>query len=218
VQDTKIIFLHVLFNQLIIMKNLERNIIKILENNPGISDKELAALLTGRADSSRYINQNCRALVEKGILSRSLRQDGVIGNWLNLEHVALPVNIESSDLNSRVLKKNLESFLKSLGWDSNISWGNTHGIDVEAKKADLRWIIQVKGYENQYLLPVNIFVSVIGEVLQRMDDPHTKYSIALPDLEPFRRLWSRLPSFAKERTLLTALFISFDGKVTELSD
>lgn len=31
-----------------------------------------------------------------------------------------------------------------------------------------------------------------GEMLQRMDDEDTKYSIALPDLEQYRRLWSSL--------------------------
>jgi hypothetical protein len=198
------------------MRDIEKNIVRILEKNPGFSDKELASMVTGHSDSSRYINHTCRALVEKGVLSRNVREDGVIGNWLNLERADFLNDANSVDVNDRILKKNLEFFLKSRGWDSKISWGNTHGIDVEAKKANERWIIQVKGYESLNLLPVNIFVSVIGEVLQRMDDPQSKYSVALPDLEPFRRLWNRFPALSKERTLLTALFISFDGKVIEL--
>lgn len=35
-----------------------------------------------------------------------------------------------------------------------------------------------------------------------MNDSEARYSIALPDLEQFRRLWERLPKLAKERTTI----------------
>jgi hypothetical protein len=43
---------------------------------------------------------------------------------------------------------------------------------------------------------VNYFLGALGEILQRMEDPTAKYSIALPDLQQFRNLWKKLPSLA----------------------
>jgi hypothetical protein len=62
---------------------------------------------------------------------------------------------------------------------------------------------------------VNYFLAILGELLQRMDDEATKYSIALPDLPQFRGLWDGLPTLAKTRTGITALFVSQDGSVIE---
>jgi hypothetical protein len=62
---------------------------------------------------------------------------------------------------------------------------------------------------------VNYFLAVLSETLQRMDDPHAKYSIALPDVKQFRNLWNRLPLLAKKRTGITALFIDEQGNVSE---
>jgi hypothetical protein len=58
---------------------------------------------------------------------------------------------------------------------------------------------------------------VLGETLQRKDDPKTVYSIALPNVKQFRNLWNRLPLLAKQRTGITALFVSADGQV-EVAD
>jgi len=46
---------------------------------------------------------------------------------------------------------------------------------------------------------------------------HGRYSIALPDLPQFRGLWSRLPSLAKSRTQITALFVKASGEVDEVA-
>ena len=35
---------------------------------------------------------------------------------------------------------------------------------------------------------VNYLISMLGETLQRMDDPDAKYSIAIPDVQQFREL------------------------------
>lgn len=64
---------------------------------------------------------------------------------------------------------------------------------------------------------VNYFLAILGELLQRMDDPNAKYSIALPDFPQFRRLWNRLPELAKVRTGITALFVDTDAIVQECS-
>jgi len=64
---------------------------------------------------------------------------------------------------------------------------------------------------------VNYFLSILGELLQRMDDPDARYSIALPDMKQFRRLWQRLPDLAKSRTEISALFVDGSGRVEEVS-
>lgn len=113
------------------------------------------------------------------------------------------------------VKQILKGFLTSQGWNPRITWGSTHGIDIEAKRNTARWIIEVKVAESSNPAIVNSFVSVLGEILQRMDYQECKYSIALPDTEPFRRLWERLPTLAKDRTGITVLFVNPAGNVTE---
>ena len=60
---------------------------------------------------------------------------------------------------------------------------------------------------------VNYFLSILGETLQRMDDPSAKYSIALPDMKQYRNLWARLPSLAKQRTKINMILVSKDGSI-----
>jgi hypothetical protein len=115
------------------------------------------------------------------------------------------------------IKKALESYLNAEGWKTEIAWGSAHGIDIHAQRDRQTWVIEVKTWEDLDRSPIDSFVSVLGEILQRMDDPHTKYSIALPDVEPLRRLWGRLPELAKARMGITALFVDPAGAVTELS-
>jgi hypothetical protein len=55
---------------------------------------------------------------------------------------------------------------------------------------------------------VNYFLGVLGELLFRMNDAASKYSIAVPDVPQFRKLWSRFPAEAKSRLRITALFVS----------
>ena len=113
------------------------------------------------------------------------------------------------------IKQILEVFLITQGWNTKIAWGFTHGIDIEAKRNTDRWIIEVGVSKLGNPTIISSFVSVLGKILQRMDDPECKYSIALPDTEPFRRLWERLPILVKDRTEITALFVNHAGTVIE---
>lgn len=114
------------------------------------------------------------------------------------------------------VKESLKQWLTSDGWTTNIAWGKTQGIDVEAKKAGGRWLIEAKG---EGVIPQacrNSFFTVLGDILQRMNDPTAKYSIALPDTKVFRNLWQRLPTTAKDRLQLSLLLVDDQGKVTHL--
>jgi hypothetical protein len=202
---------------------LEKDIVRLLEQNPGLSDKELAEAIQGHKSSIQYINQNCRELASQGVIIRKMRDDGILGNWLNDSHnvqtLLLQVEEESKamDISEKKIKQILGKYLTSNGWDCEIDWGVTPHVDIEAKRGIERWVIQVKGSGSFNPESLNNFLSVLGEIAQRMDDPGCKYSIALPDLEQFRRLWERLPELAKSRMKITALFVNLNGNAIEES-
>ncbi len=113
------------------------------------------------------------------------------------------------------IKEVLVKWLSKQGWDSKVAWGRTQGIDVEATRGGERWVIEVKGPGSRPQMRVNYFIGILGETLQRMDDPLARYSIALPELPQYRGLWGRLPGLAKKRTKISILFVSTDGKIEE---
>jgi len=195
------------------MSELKRNIIHLLENNPGLTDRELTDAIRGRRASPQYINQNCLYLESNGTILRQKREDGLIGNWLRKRS---EMDRQTGEIPEKKIKHILENYLASSGWEIVANWGNNPGLDIEAKLGDDRWIIEVKGSGDYNFIRVNFFHAVLGEILQRMNDPHYKYSIALPDTELFRRLWERLPALAKSRLGVTALFVNLTGSITEL--
>ena len=93
-----------------------------------------------------------------------------------------------------------------------------HGVDIKVRNKDYSryWIIEVKGPGSRQAMRVNYFIAILGETLQRMTDSNARYSIALPDLEQFRRLWERLPQLAKERTTIDVIFVDEDGNISFL--
>jgi len=118
------------------------------------------------------------------------------------------------------VKRHIQSWLEAAGWRVEVRWGRGgrgHGVDVDASRGSERWRIEVKGGGSLDPMRVNYFLAVLGELLQRMDDPAARYSIALPDMKQFRGLWSRLPTLAKTRTHITALFVAASGEVVEVS-
>lgn len=114
------------------------------------------------------------------------------------------------------IKSVLNDWLSADGWQTTIAWGHRHGIDIEAQKGNLRWLIEVKGPGSRPPMRVNYFLAILGETLQRMDDNEARYSIALPDLPQYRGLWDRLPQLAKERTGISILFVSEEKEIQHL--
>ncbi|HVH77694.1 MAG TPA: hypothetical protein VM755_22490 [Stellaceae bacterium] len=115
------------------------------------------------------------------------------------------------------VKHHVKSWLEGLGWQVRVAWGQSRGIDILAKKGDEHWIIEAKGGGSSQPMRVNYFLAVLGTILQRIEDPSARHSIALPDMTQFRGLWGRLPRLAKERVALTALFVDPAGSV-EIAD
>lgn len=115
------------------------------------------------------------------------------------------------------VKEFLRVHLEALEWKAVVVPGGAHGIDIDAKRGEERWIIEVKGCGSLNPMRVNYFLGALGELLQRMSDPEARYSIAVPDLTQFRGLWNRLPSLAKQKTGFSCLFVRADGNVEEVS-
>ena len=207
------------------MATLPEQILRLIAKNSGLTDREITNVLRGSGALQQPINQAAHNLEKKGLLVRRKRSDGLIGNYPTGVKVAQPrplpkpQNPESSQgLSEDELKAFLKNWLHEDGWKTDIAWGKTPGIDLVATRGSERWVIEVKGIGSRPQMRVNYFLAILGETLQRMDDPRAKYSIALPDVQQFRRLWQRLPQLAKERTGITALFVSDDGLVIDELD
>ena len=106
------------------------------------------------------------------------------------------------------VKRTLQKWLEASGWAVKVVFGKGRGIDIEATRGPRRWVIEAKGQGSLSAMRVNFFLGALGELLQRMSDPQARYSIAMPDLPQYRRLWERVPRLAKERTGVSALFVT----------
>jgi hypothetical protein len=205
------------------MATLKDRIVELVKAWPGLTDREITDRLEGASALQQPVNQATRALAATGTLLRHERADGKIGNYMSgvAGVVALPASRLNAPLNSELsedeVKRAVEAWLVGSGWRTAVKWGKSPGIDIEAQKGDQRWIIEAKGCGSLDPMRVNYFLSMLGELLQRMNDPRARYSIALPDMKQFRGLWERLPALAKSRTTISALFVDSHGRVEEVA-
>lgn len=204
------------------MSTLLEQIIDLLKRNPGMSDREITNALRGTAALQQPVNIAARNLEQNGTLERRKREDGRIGNYVTStpippekKQLFSATTDQSAKLQEDAIKKALDRWLNANGWHTTIAWGRNRGIDIVAIRDNTRWVIEVKGIGSRSEMRVNYFIGILGEILQRMDDPNAKYSIALPNVSQFRGLWQRLPHVAKQRIKITALFVDDEGSVTE---
>lgn len=202
---------------------LPERIIELLKQNPGLSDRQITDKLFGVGKPQQPVNIACRNLEKRGFLLRQSINGSQIGNYLTGQEITFSQNqtsnnkaVDDEHLSEDAIKEILESWLVAQGWNVKVAWGHIHGIDVEATKENSRWVIEAKGQGSLNPMRVNYFLGILGETLQRMEDPNAKYSIALPDIQQFRNLWRRLPFLAKSRTGITAIFIDKNGNVIEI--
>ena len=205
----------------VVMTTLKKQVADLLAHSPGLTDREITDRLRGRAARQQPINAVCRELADGRTLDRRRRDDGLIGNFpTGVSVVARSKSAPSCSsvvdthtttaadmLGEDEVKKALVQWLARNGWTSKVAWGRQQGIDIEATRGGERWIIEVKGCGSRDAMRINYFLAILGETLQRMDNESASYSIALPNMGQYRRLWSRLPALAKSRTRISALFV-----------
>lgn len=206
------------------MTTLHEQILTLIDKRPGLTDREITNVLRSKEAPQQPINQAARSLELKGSLERRKRDDGLIGNYSvkNNEAEKPPFsscvnNHDIAGLSEDEIKQVVEKWLSDQGWEIKIAWGQKTGIDVDASRGNERWIIEVKGTGSRPQMRVNYFLCILGETLQRMEDSNSKYSIAIPDIEQFRKLWMRLPKMAKNRTQISALFVSKSGLIDHVT-
>jgi hypothetical protein len=130
----------------------------------------------------------------------------------------IPGKGDTDQLTEDQVKLLLQDWLKAGGWQTEVAWGRKPGIDVVGRRGTETWIIEAKGCGSLQPMRVNYFIAMLGELLQRMSEADARYSIALPNMQQYRRLWDRLPALARQRTGITALFVSADGTVEHLDN
>lgn len=199
-----------------------QDVLELLNENPGLSDREITDRLCGTGQPQQPINSICRRLAQKGLIVRRNRLDGIFGNYPANDSTSEPSirMAEPQDHGLPQSEDQLKSILKEdlilKGWTIRvISWGKRQGVDMEAERGYERWLIEVKGIGSSPPMRVNYFLCALGELLCRMIDPSAKYSIAVPDVPQFRNLWRRLPLEAKSRTRISALFVGESGVLEE---
>ncbi len=196
---------------------LPGRILSLLAAQLGLSDREITDLLLGKTANQQPVNSACRRLAAQNLLLRTQRSDGRLGNYPTegATQAPWPAAGESPrvGLEEDAVKQALKTWLEEQGWKVEIKWAHAHGVDVAAARGFERWNIEVKGCGSRPEMRVNYFLTILGEVLQRMSDPEARYSIALPYLPQFTKLSERLPRLAKERTGISALLVTEGGEV-----
>jgi len=206
------------------MSTLRERFVTAVAESAGLTDRELTDRLLGASVGQQAVNQVAWALAVQGRITRRPRADGKTGNYPvgapapDGAPAPLPsVEADSSVLSEDDVKRRLKDWLEADGWQIEVKWGRDPGIDIQAKRGSEVWIVEAKGCGSLNAMRVNYFLGMLGETLQRMDNPAARYSIALPDMKQYRGLWARLPQLAKSRTQISALFVAPDGGVTEVS-
>ena len=205
------------------MPILKERISELVSERPGLTDREITNVIKGRGEPQQPVNQACRRLEAAGMALRRRRDDGLIGNYpmgktlAQRETARTPKRAARTTdalLSEDEVKGAVHEWLEKQGWTVDVAWGQSTGIDIEARKSGQRWIIEAKGCGSYAQMRRNYFLGLLGAIVQRMDDSSARYSIALPDMRQFRGLWGRLPRLAKERLGVTALFVGADGRVS----
>ena len=205
---------------------LKDEILQLIRKRPGLTDREIRNAVRGTAAEQQPINIACRQLAEDGLVRRDRARpnDNLIGNYptgtvlpdADRTRLTFASDHSAGELTEDEIKAALDGWLKSFGWKTKIAWGRQAGIDIVAERRSERWIIEVKGPGSRPPMRVNYFLAILGETLQRMSDERATYSIALPDMAQYRRLWDGLPSLAKRRTSISLLLVSKEGAVIHL--
>lgn len=174
-------------------------------SDDALDDADIAARLGARRRQT--IAAACRRLESLGLLRRFPGPEGAIVNVLTGRHPSEvgPVDahrIGVADLVSEdTVKTAVKSYLEAQGWSVRAAWGHARGVGIDANREAERLMLEAKGGAPSPPQQVNNFLGAVGELVQRLHDPHTRYGLALPDNLQYRRLVGRLPRLARERVV-----------------
>jgi hypothetical protein len=171
-----------------------------------LDDAQIAARLGARRRQT--IASACRRLETTGLLRRLHGPHGSPVNVLTARHPSEVGPVDSrrigvADLVSeQAVKTAVKTYLEEQGWSVRVAWGHAdraRGADIDANRSAERLMLNARGGAPNPRQQVNNFLGAVGELVQRLRDPNTRYGLALPDNLQYRRLIGRLPRLARER-------------------
>ena len=205
------------------METVKERILALLEREPGLTDAEIRRRLG--LSIHQHANNEARSLEKQGLTQR-VKEGGLIRNYLvepgrtrlldKPDSERIRPDTPMSGMAEDDVKLLLGLWLERDGWEVSIAAGKEPGPDILARQGSRSWTIEVKGSGSRPQMRVNYFLSVLGQILQRMDSDKTQYSVAFPDIPQYRRLWGRLPEEAKKRAGITALFVGANEEIDEV--
>lgn len=101
------------------------------------------------------------------------------------------------------------------------AWLNEHGWEysekkdyIEAHNIESRWLINIQGMKRgrKQTLPMKL-----SEVIKKIDDVETKYSIAFNDSLTYRRQWQEIPEIVKSKLNMSVILIDKKGNLNEIN-
>jgi hypothetical protein len=122
------------------MGTLAQEIQAAVQKRPGVTDRWLAEMLFGPGAPQQRVNGECRRMADLGLLDRTPRPDGLIGNYCTGKTVVAVAVLPPAPLaNDAVfsedqLKAILARWLEAQGWVVEVAWGKTRGIDLHAQR------------------------------------------------------------------------------------
>lgn len=154
--------------------------------------------------SHLYIRYDLRNLEERDVISPMKKR-------------GRPAKSEEEKLLSKKakMKRNSEDLSNLIkAWLAEHNWTFTENKDyIEAENGDLKWIINVQGMKRgrKQTLPVKI-----SEVIKKINDVNTHYSIAFNDSLTYRRQWNEIPVTVKEQLNISVLLADKKGNLHEI--
>ncbi|HEV2489121.1 MAG TPA: hypothetical protein VGT03_04880 [Candidatus Acidoferrales bacterium] len=99
---------------------------------------------------------------------------------------------ERIGLGEETVKNCVADFLRGRGYAVAVGKKREHGPDIRATKDGLNLVVEAKGEGSRNEMFNNFFVSILGQILQRMTEQAAEYGIALPAHRKFARLIEEL--------------------------
>lgn len=148
------------------MGTLAQQIVEAVQNQPGITDRWLAEALFGPGTPQQRVNGECRRMAALGLLDRTLRSDGLIGNYCTGKETApLPISPAENGIRGALemdvttdwywegnVVDAVEHYLSGDGWEI-VNKANTHskerGVDLYATKSGTTLLVEAKGYPSK---------------------------------------------------------------------
>lgn len=110
-------------------------------------------------------------------------------------------------LTEDTVKSALKQVFEADGWHTEVHYGHTQGIDIEAMRDVVRFVLEAKAEGSSDQERGNYFDGALGELLRRMNAPDARYGLALPAHRRYTGLVERLPLWIRQRLGLWFFFV-----------